>query len=150
MHCQTWRGVRRAGLSMDIVASILAYLGCMAGIVGALAVSFALFFSAPDLPPPIAHSAGRQSVAVTAKTATPNPAIASAAKSQAKPNKGAEVVSTVAQSTTPAPTPTASARAKMLAARAQKLRRFVQEERARRWAYQQDPDFESRFLGFTD
>jgi hypothetical protein len=59
-------------------------------------------------------------------------------------------VSTVAQSATPAPTPTASARAKMLTARAQKLRRFGQEERARRWAYQQDPDFESRFLGYAD
>jgi hypothetical protein len=40
-------------------------------------------------------------------------------------------------------------RQKVQASRAQ-ARRLVQEERARRWAYEQDSDFESRFLGYAD
>jgi hypothetical protein len=35
-------------------------------------------------------------------------------------------------------------------ASAARLRRLVQEERARRWAYEQDSSFESRFLGYAD
>jgi hypothetical protein len=144
---------------MDILASILAYLGCMAGIVGALVISFALFFSAPhiaqpNIPQRVAHNARGQSVATTAKAVTPNAATAAVAKAPTKSDRDTQAVSAIAQNAAPAPTPipppTASARAKMAAARAQKLRRFVQEERARRWAYQQDPDFESRFLGYVD
>jgi hypothetical protein len=75
--------------------------------------------------------------------------MASAARPATQPiahPRGAATV-TPAEATPPQPTAT---HAKALAVRAQKWRRFVQEERARRWAYQQDPDFESRFLGYAD
>ncbi len=144
---------------MDIVASILAYLGCMAGVVGALLISFSVFFSAPNVPQRVAGANG-QTAATAAKTATPKPAIAAAKIPAQQSGRGASVVSTIAQNTTPqnttsqkttaAPAPSVSAHSKVVAARAQKMRRFVQEERARRWAYQQDPDFEARFLGYAD
>jgi hypothetical protein len=31
-----------------------------------------------------------------------------------------------------------------------RLRRLAQEERARRWVYQQDSSFESRFMSYAD
>jgi len=33
---------------------------------------------------------------------------------------------------------------------AAQVHRQEQEQRARRWAYQQNPDFEARFLGYAD
>jgi hypothetical protein len=33
---------------------------------------------------------------------------------------------------------------------AAQARRLIQEERARRWAYQQNSSFENRFLGYAD
>ncbi len=46
--------------------------------------------------------------------------------------------------------PAAPAAKKTQLAHAQLLRRLAQEDRARRWAYQQDPSFETRFLGYAD
>jgi hypothetical protein len=138
-HCTPWRG-SKCRLSMDILASMLAYLGCVAGIVGALALSFTVLISAPGKPANIKHPlamAAKQSVLKTA------------AAPQAKPS--APVISTVAQRVALPETPVATAvRQKAEASRTQTLRRQVQEERARRWAYQQDPEFEARFLGYAD
>lgn len=126
---------------MDILGSMLAYLGCVAGIVGALVISFIVYFSPP------AHSTNiKHAIAMVARP------------SVAKADQRTHIVTIVAQSTTTpqtatAPPPTAvaaSARPKAQSSRAQAMRRLVEEERAKRWAYQQDPDFETRFLGYAD
>lgn len=145
-HCTPWRGCK-CRLSMDILASMLAYLGCVAGIVGALVLSFTVFISSPGT---IKHP-GKHRVAMTAKQSVLKTAAAPQAKPTAKLEQGAPVASSVAQSTpVPQTTVAASARQKTAVTRAEYLRRNVQEERARRWAYQQDPDFEARFLGYAD
>lgn len=133
---------------MDILASILAYLGCVAGIVGALLISFTVLFSTPGQLPNTAPIAAKQSTAMAAKPAAPKVTTASVASPAAQPVARSGGAATAAQAA--APPKTTIARSKILATRAQKWRRFVQEERARRWAYQQDPDFESRFLGYAD
>jgi len=132
---------------MDIIASVLAYLGCVTGIIGALVLSFAIFTfharSADGINYPVAMTANRSVARATTPHAT--------TKLEHRP----PLVATDVQST-PAPQPmaqiiaAASARQKVQTSRAQYLRRMVQEERARRWAYQQDPDFEARFLGYAD
>ncbi len=127
---------------MDIVPSVLAYLGCITGIVGALALSFAIFVSTPNHLVNTKHLA-----AMTAKQSS----VAKEATSAAKLELRATPAATVAQSTVASQTSVVvSVRQKAQASRAQYLRRMVQEERARRWAYQQDPDFEARFLGYAD
>jgi hypothetical protein len=133
---------------MDILAAILAYLGCVAGLVGALAIAFTVLVSAPDQPPSAAPVVARQSAAMAAKPAAPKVTMASAARPATQPIARPHGAATVTPEATP--TPPTAAHAKALAVRAQKWRRFVQEERARRWAYQQGPDFESRFLGYAD
>jgi hypothetical protein len=131
---------------MDILGSMLAYLGCVGGIVGALVLSFTVFISAPGQRVDSKHP-----VAMAAKQSVLKAAAAPQAKPTAKLEQRAPVVSTVAQSTAvPQTIIAASARQKTAATRAEYLHRIVQEERARRWAYQQDPDFEARFLGYAD
>jgi len=135
---------------MDILASMLAYLGCVTGMVGALALSFYLFFAAPNQALP-AHS-----FAVAAKSDR----LRTSSAAQTKPDANVahadtHVVSRVASqdasnvATTDA-SPATAAPKKAQLARASLLRRLVQEDRARRWAYQQDPSIETRFLGYAD
>ncbi len=129
---------------MDIIASIFAYLGCVTGIVGALAVSFFVVFAAPNTAPP-----PHQALAMVSR-----PAVArTIAAAETKPApKAAQRDEEIASHGTPPAHPPALAlnvRQKTQATRAQ-ARRLVQEERARRWAYEPDSDFESRFLGYAD
>jgi hypothetical protein len=136
---------------MDIIGSMLAYLGCVTGIVGALAISFLVLFASPEPPATPLHAAAmtaRQTPAKTIAAAEAKPAakIAQADNAVAALLPGTETV--------PQRAVVAGARQKMQMSRAH-LRRLVQEERAqeeraRRWAYQQDPDFEARFLGYAD
>ena len=42
---------------MDIIGSIFAYLGCVTGIVGALAISFLVVFASPEPPATPLHAA---------------------------------------------------------------------------------------------
>jgi hypothetical protein len=51
---------------------------------------------------------------------------------------------------TAAPATTSANDVKRKALSAAQLRRLVQEERARRFAYQQEPNFQSRLLGYAD
>jgi hypothetical protein len=137
---------------MDILASILAYLTCVAGIVGAFAVSIFVVFSTPDRPAIPQHSAATAGVS-TLKTA----ALVEATKT----DKSAVnyVVSTTQKRETPPPAAAAQTASQKLAAidarqktkisRAQ-WRQVVQQERSRRLAYQQGSDFETRFLGYAD
>ncbi len=129
---------------MDIIASIFAYLGCVTGIVGALAVSFFVVFAAPHAAAP-AH----QAVAMVSR-----PAVArtiAAAETKPAPKAGQRDEKIASHDTAPAQPPALAlnVRQKVQASRAQ-ARRLVQEERARRWAYEQDSNFESRFLGYAD
>jgi hypothetical protein len=60
-------------------------------------------------------------------------------------------VSTVAQGIgAPQKAAATSSASQVQGMRTQYFRRLVQEERAKRWAYQQDPSFENRFLGYAD
>jgi len=134
---------------MDILASMLAYLGCVTGIVAALAVSFVVYFS------PLHHAAAMKRVAG---------AVAHSSALRVTTIAQAKLVSTTDQhdtsvtlaKTDKAETAVQSATASVAVRRKTQLsrmpyyRRLVQEERARRWAYQQNPDFEARFLGYAD
>jgi len=147
---------------MDILASMLAYLGCVTGIVGALAMSFYLFFAAPNPALTPTHSIAMAAKSDMLKSDMLRTAIAPHAKPVASIARAdtyvasrvaSQVASQVASniSTTDAsPATAAPVRKKTQFARAQLLRRLVQEDRARRWAYQQDPSFETRFLGYAD
>jgi hypothetical protein len=132
---------------MDIIASMLAYLGCVTGMVGALAVSFYVYFGAPgETAAPMQTAAVVTKVSSTKTSAIKMSAPKTAAAAQLKP------VTTVAQGEDNAASSgpvSIEARQKGQLSRAQ-LRRLAQEERARHWAYQQDPDFESRFMSYTD
>ena len=148
-------GAANAGLLlMDILASILAYLGCVTGIVGALALSFFLFFAAPDQSTMPIHTA-----AIAAKTATVaevapasknEPAIKNEQAITSDVAKTDVAKSDIANAETAPPTPVVVSSRQKRQQLAAHLRRLAQEERARRWAYQQDPDFEARFLGYAD
>ncbi len=127
---------------MDILAAMLAYLGCVTGMVGALVISFYLYFVAP---PQLTAPAQTAAVAATADVIRTG-ASHSAAVTHVQP------VTTIAQRAVDAATVApiaADARQKGQLSRAE-LRRLAQEQRARRWAYQQDSSFESRFLSYAD
>lgn len=144
---------------MDILASMFAYLGCVAGLVGALAMSFYLFFAAPNpalTPADTSAVAAKSDLLRTAVAPRANPVatiaradthVASRVASQEASPKASPEASNVP---TADASPAAAPAKKTQLARAQLLRRLAQEDRARRWAYQQDPSFETRFLGYAD
>ena len=138
---------------MDILASMLAYLGCVTGIVGALAMSFYLFFAAPNPALTQTHTFAMATKSDLLRTAIAPHAKPVANIARADTHVASRVASQDASnvSTTDAsPATVAPVRKKTQLARAQLSRRLVQEDRARRWAYQQDPSFETRFLGYAD
>jgi hypothetical protein len=129
---------------MDILASILAYLGCATGIVGALAISFFVFFSTLNPgagPKPAVAIAAKSDRLQTATVAT----IPTAATKQSE-----QRVAAVAPPQPAAPALVAAVGHRKTHLSRPQLRELVQEERAKRWAYQQDADFEARFLGYAD
>ncbi|HZC55115.1 MAG TPA: hypothetical protein VE396_03570 [Xanthobacteraceae bacterium] len=154
---------------MDILAPVLAYLTCVAGIVGAFAVSFFVVFSTPNQPAIPQHSAAAAIVSplktaalveankpATKDSQADKPAVNYVApttqKREAAPRASA-VQAAAAQA--PAAQPAAQklaaidARQKPKISRAQ-WRQIVAQERSRRLAYQQGADFETRFLGYAD
>jgi hypothetical protein len=151
---------------MDILAPVFAYLTCVAGIIGAFVVSFFIVFSAPNGAVIPEHD-----TAVVSATASKSDMLADAKKPVLK-NAPADnsVVNHVAVTTqkreVTLPTKTSpqavagqttaaqkltafDARPKSKISRAQ-WREMVAQERSRRLAYQQNSDFESRFLGYAD
>ena len=141
---------------MDILAGMLAYVAGIGALFAALAVSFFVFFATPHEPLQT-ETQPQNARAMLVRPRTPNkPAAEAGAKQTAtqsashfdKPaEKHAAAVgsSLTAQATALARDPQCKH-----AASAAQTRRLIQEERARRWAYQQDPSFESRFLGYAD
>jgi hypothetical protein len=126
---------------MDILASMLAYLGCVTGIVAALVTSCAILLSTPDQPARANQTIAMVSKPGAAKTAT-----------EAKP--GAAITARVPPSGPAGTIVAQTTNTEIDRQRAQitrvHLRRLVQEERAKRWAYQQDRDFESLFMSYAD
>jgi hypothetical protein len=131
---------------MDIIASIFAYMTCVAGIIGAFAISIFVLFSAPDhagMPRqdsalPTKHAAAASNMA-TVNVSRPATATKRSATSQTASNGGAPV----------AP-PSLEKRKPSRQVSAAQLRYLARQERNKHLAYQQDSDFEARFLGHAD
>src|SRR5271169_933983 len=135
---------------MDILAPILAYLGCVAGIVGAFVVSFVVVFSTPNQPAIPQRNAAIVS-ATPLKTATlaeaKNPAVKSGQSDKLAVNYAASATqkrdAAPQAAATPAAVPLPGAVSQKLAAidarqkskisRAQ-WRQMVQQERSHRLA----------------
>jgi len=139
-------------LLMDILASMLAYLVSVAGIIAALTVSFVIFFANPDQQPFI--PAARDVAAMTAPGLV-DMATGAQVKMVTEVKKQSEQTDTHVASRTPQSgamppaTIAIDARQKPLTSSAQ-LRRLADEERAKRLAYRANSDFESRFLHYDD
>jgi hypothetical protein len=148
-HYRTAAG-RKSHASMDILAAMFVYLGSVTGIIAALAISCVLVFSPSHQATPAKQM--KQSVALvvqqTAPRLPPLPQHANAGVTTEQ--QETQAVPSVAQSAPPQQTAAAASPLQVQAMRAQYLRRIAQEERAKRWAYQQDPSFENRFLGYAD
>jgi hypothetical protein len=154
---------------MDILAGMLAYVAGIGAVIAALAISFSVFFATQN-PPAQTEAQPRSASAMVVRPSTagaPNKptafgAIARATANHANyPEKHAATASGSARS----PASARDLHRKPADASAQ-ARRLLQEERARRWAYQQDarqgssqgssqdsshePSFQSRFLGYTE
>jgi hypothetical protein len=144
---------------MDILAGMLGYLAGTGAIFGALALSFFVFFATPketlqaQSEPQNAHallarrSASHGSTAVaaharrSAKESTPHserhePVVAGAVGDDARTRTARDHQ----RKTGTSKTGTSTAQAQ----------RLMEEDRARRWAYQQDSSFERRFLGYAE
>lgn len=156
---------------MDILAPVFAYLTCVAGILGGFVVAFYVVVSPPnhaaleprnepiasvtatksaplaDLKKPalrgavadnsavnhaVSNTQKREEARQTARTASSQGSDRFASSSAATQNRAASEL-----------------RGKSKITRAQ-WREMVQQERKRRLAFQQNADFESRFLGYAD
>jgi hypothetical protein len=129
---------------MDILAGMLAYVAGLAALFGALAVSFSVFFATPKGPlqaQPQSASAMLVRPSAPKKQATIE---ARAKQAGSRAEKHAAGTPGSAQRTASA----GDSRRKHTKAAAQARR--IDEEHARRWAYQPDANFESRFLGHAD
>jgi hypothetical protein len=133
-------------LLMDILASMLAYLVSVAGIIAALAVSFVIYFSPPNQQPPISAPMPANAV-VAAKP----PLFDMAASAEIKGLKQTDLrAASKAEQAKPAlPAVALDAQQKPLTSLKQ-LHRLADEERAKRLAYRANSDFETRFLHYDD
>ena len=132
---------------MDILASMFAYVAGIGALVAGLAVSFFVFFAVPQ--EPIQTQAGPQTAsAMLVRPSTANKPVTvdpHAKQSASHSEEHAAALPSAAQ-------PTAYGRDfrhKHITSAVQ-ARQLVQEKRARRWAYQQNSSFNSRFLGYAD
>ncbi len=127
---------------MDILAGMLAYIAGLGALFGALAVAFFVFFAGPK------DALQTQAQSQSASAMLVRPSTANKVEARAKHGHSAKHA-TAASSPAPTQPPSHEARHKAAAPVAQ-ARRLIQEERARRWAYQPDSNFEHRFLGYSD
>jgi hypothetical protein len=137
---------------MDILASMLAYLVSVAGIIAALAASFVIFFASPGQQPstPAAHDVAAMTAPGLVDMATgAQVKMVTEVKTQSKQTE-THVASGAPQSkATPPATIAIDARQKPLTSPAQ-LHRLVDKERAKRFASRANSDFETRFLHYDD
>jgi hypothetical protein len=138
---------------MDILAGMLAYVAGIGALFASLAVSFFVFFSTPH--EPLQTETQPQSArAMLVRPSAPNKpaAVEARATQSATQTDGHSEKHAAAAGARGAAQQTASPRdlRRKHAASAAQARRLTQEERAHRWAYQQDSSFESRFHGYAD
>jgi hypothetical protein len=151
---------------MDILAGMLAYVAGIGALIAGLAISFSVFFATPNQPLQTENQPQSASAMLVRPSAANNPAaIGAVGKQSAKQSAGhfdksAEKHAAAAALPSAAqPTASRELRRKHATSAAQAWRP-IQEESARRWAYQQNPSarnqnaqnpsFESRFLGYAD
>lgn len=129
---------------MDILAGMLAYVAGIGALFAALAVSFFVFFATPHEPLQT-ETQPQNAKAMLVRPSANKPATEARAKQAA--TQSASHFDKPAEKQ-----PTALPRdpQRKHAASAAQARRLIQEERARRWAYQQNSSFESRFVGYAD
>jgi hypothetical protein len=138
---------------MDILAGMLAYVAGIGALFAGLAISFSVFFSTPHESRQT-QAQPQSASAMLVRPSTPNkPAAVEARATQSAMQSVGHSEKHAAAAGSPGSAPaTASARdvRGKHAQSAAQARRLIQEERARRWAYQQGSSFESRFLGYAD
>ena len=145
---------------MDILAGMLAYVAGLGALFGAVAIAFVVFVASPKESPqaqsqPQSASAMLVRPSPPKKPATHEAQAKEVAKESAKeglkagPKDDRSHSDRHAAALPGAAQPTASREARHKASTAH-ARRTIEEERAHRWAYQQDSDFEKRFLGYAD
>ena len=130
---------------MDILAAMLAYLVSVTAIVGALGIALFVFFAAPD----------RQTSPVPKTAMVVRPSAMKTAAAVARPESKSENINQrVASSATkpkadPVTTIAVDAPQQPVMSPA-RLRRLAAKQRARRLAYREGVDFETRFLHYED
>lgn len=129
-------------LSMDILASMLAYLVSMAGVIGAMTLAAFVFFHTPQAPSPEPAPAHATALLVRPSVAKPVPP-----KPQAR--LGHEDKRAASVKREPPVTIAQDARQEPQASYAAQ-RRLADKERAKRIALRDRSDFEARFLHETN
>ena len=124
---------------MDIIASILAYLISVTGVIAALAISFVVYFSPPD----------QRAANVVAAAKPPLFDMAVPAEIKGLKQTDLRTASKAEQAKPALPGVALDAQQKPQTSREQ-LRRLVDEERAKRFAERANTDFETRFLHYDD
>jgi hypothetical protein len=138
---------------MDIIASILAYLTCVTGIVATLAISFVVCFSTPDRPAAPTHT-----VATATAPSGAGITLAAAAAHAIPAEPRSEIIAAAVRNPIHPIIPqaavarTATALDVRQATRLTSVQwhRLLRQERARRLAFQQGDNFEKCFLSYTD
>jgi len=134
---------------MDILASMLAYLVCVAGIVTGLAMSFLVFFSVPSQL--TAQLTAPPAAAIAMVAAQRSAAGPSALKTVVKVKRAEQQIVAAAAQAQAAPPLTIAidARQKPPVSQAH-LRRLSEQQRAKHLAYRERSSFETRFLHYDD
>lgn len=159
---------------MDILAGVLAYVAGIGALVAAVAISFSVFFAAPNRPLQTENQPQSASAMLvrpsTAGTLNKRTAIGAVARPGTAHSEKHAAEKHAAEKHAAAAGPSGASHApaspgnlhRKTAPTSAQARRLIQEERARRWAYQQDTSqssgqssthdssFESRFLGYAD
>jgi hypothetical protein len=139
---------------MDILAGMLAYVAGIGALFAAVAVSFFAFFATPKEPAQTQDQAHGASAMLVhpGNAAAPNPPGAAVAAATHTAKRSALHSEKAMAGSVSAVQPTSSAREhqRKPGASTAQARRLIPEEHDRRWAYQSDSSFESRFLGYAD
>jgi hypothetical protein len=130
---------------MDIIASILAYVVCMTGLVTGLAMSFVVFFSAPGGQP----GTPTQAVAMAAEPSASNTAKDLPAE-KVSPIVKILPAKTEARAWTVPPAAVALDAQQKPLLTPHRMRQLTDRARERHLAFREQSSFEKRFLGYDD
>jgi len=134
---------------MDILAGMFAYVAGIGALVAGLAVSFFVFFAVPQ--EPIQTQAGPQTAsAMLVRPSMANKPVTVDPHAKQSASHSEEHAAVAALPSAAQPTAYARDFRHKHITSAVQARQLVQEKRARRWAYQQNSSFNSRFLGYAD